>query len=150
MRVSELMTRNPACCLPETSLPEVARMFLEHDCGALPVVDDLQSLKPLGIVTDRDLACRAIAKGQNALHMRARDCMSMPGVVISDRATLEECCETMVKQQLRRLLVVDDQGRCCGIVAQADIALKARPKRTAELLREISHPASAGATSTAH
>lgn len=150
MRVSELMTKNPACCVPETPLTEVARMFLEHDCGALPVVDDLRSLKPLGIVTDRDLACRAIAKGQNALHMKASDCMSMPGVAISERASVEECCETMEKQRLRRLLVVDEEGRCCGIVSQADIALKARPKKAAELLREISHPSSAALSAASH
>ncbi len=147
MRVSELMTRNPACCVPETALTEVARLFLERDCGALPVVEDLRGLKPLGIITDRDLACRAIAKGENALRMTARDCMSMPGVAITDRATLEECCDLMERQKLRRLLVVNEEGRCCGIVSQADIALKARPRKAAELLREISHPSAAA---TAH
>jgi CBS domain-containing protein len=146
MRVKEIMTKNPACCVPETPLPEVARMFLEHDCGAIPVIEDPLGGRPVGVITDRDLACRAIAMRKNALEMTARECMSSPGVTIREKATLEECCETMEKEKVRRLLVVDEEGRCCGIVSQADIALNARPKKAAELLREISHPSSEGAT----
>ena len=67
MKIREAMTPNPACCTPDTGLREVAEIFVEYDCGAVPVVESKESLRPLGIVTDRDIACRAIARGVNAL-----------------------------------------------------------------------------------
>lgn len=55
MNIDEIMTAKPACCLPETKLEDVARMMVQKNCGAIPVVDDLQTLKPVGILTDRDI-----------------------------------------------------------------------------------------------
>jgi CBS domain-containing protein len=75
MKAGDIMTPNPACCTPETGLREVAQMLVDHDCGAIPVVSDQQSRRPVGIVTDRDIACRAVAAGKNALELTASDCM---------------------------------------------------------------------------
>lgn len=147
MRAKDIMTPNPACSTLQTSLRGVAEMFVDHDCGAVPVVESLESMKPLGIVTDRDIACRAIAKGRNALDLTARDCMSSPCVTVRDDAALDECIEAMEGNRVRRVVVVDEFGRCCGIVSQADIALRAPKRKTAEVVREISEPtlsASAG------
>ena len=140
MKVQDVMTPNPACCTADTSLREVAEMFVDHDCGAIPVVESRESMTPIGIVTDRDIACRAIAKGLNALELTARDCMSSPDVTVREDAALDDCIEAMQQNRVRRLVVVDEFGRCCGIVSQADIALHGPKKKTAEVVRELSEP----------
>jgi CBS domain-containing protein len=141
MKVTELMTAEPACCTPDTSLEDVARLMLEHDCGAIPVVASLDSQKPVGIVTDRDIACRAVATGKNPMHMTAKDVMSSPARTIKVDSPAEECFRLMEERQIRRVAVVDARGRCCGIVAQADIARHAPEQETAEIVREVSEPA---------
>ena len=140
MKVKEIMTKSPACCTPETSLREVAAMFVDNDCGAVPVVDSVNTRRPVGIVTDRDIACRAVAKGLNALELTARDCMSSPSVTIREDASLDEAIQLMEDNRVRRLPVVDERGRCIGMIAQADIALSAGRGKTAEVVREISRP----------
>jgi len=140
MKVKEIMTASPACCTPDTSLREVAAMFVDHDCGAIPVVDGQETRRPIGIVTDRDIACRAIAKGLNALELTARDCMSSPSVTVPEDASLDEAIRLMEDNKVRRLPVVDERGRCIGVIAQADIALRAGKGKTAEVVREISEP----------
>ena len=142
MKAKAIMTMNPACCTPETGLQEVAMMFIEHDCGAVPVVENQGSKRPVGIITDRDIACRAIAAGQNALELTAKDCMSSPCVTVSADASLDDCCEAMEKHKVRRLLVVDEVGECCGIISQGDIAVRGKEKKAAQLVKEVSQPAS--------
>src|SRR5947207_16022119 len=102
MKVSEIMTPNPACCLPDTNLREVARMFIDHDCGAVPVVDTPSSRRHMGIVTDRDIACRAVAAGKNALELTARDSMYAPVVPVSMVASLTECGVGMEEERISR------------------------------------------------
>jgi CBS domain-containing protein len=145
MKIKEIMTASPACCTPETSLREVAAMFVDHDCGAIPVVDNVDTRRPIGMVTDRDIACRAVAKGLNALELTARDCMSSPSVTVKEDASLDEAIQLMEDNKVRRLPVVDERGRCIGVVAQADIALSAGKGKTAEVLKEISQPSSSTA-----
>jgi CBS domain-containing protein len=145
MKIKEIMTASPACCTPGTSLREVAAMFVDHDCGAIPVVDNVDTRRPIGMVTDRDIACRAVAKGLNALELTARDCMSSPSVTVKEDASLDEAIQLMEDNRVRRLPVVDERGRCIGVVAQADIALSAGKGKTAEVLKEISQPSSSTA-----
>jgi CBS domain-containing protein len=140
MKARNIMTPNPACCTPEMSLREVAQMFVDHDCGAIPVVADALNRTPIGIVTDRDIACRAIAAGKNALELTARDCMTTSCVAVPLEASLDECCVAMEKNQVRRLLVVDAEGQCAGIIAQADIALRGKDKKAGEVVKEVSRP----------
>ena len=121
-------------------------MFVDHDCGAIPVVESRESMTPVGIVTDRDIACRAIAKGLNALELTARACMSSPDVTVREDQSLDECIEAMEQNHVRRLVVVDEFGRCCGIVSQADIALHGPKKKTAEVVRELSEPTPSAST----
>ena len=136
MHVQEIMTANPTCCGPETSLQEVAKMMADEDCGCLPVVDE--NNKAVGTITDRDITCRTVAEGKNPLDLTAADCMSSPVISVSKNSDIDECCKLMEDNQLRRLLVVDDAGECCGIVAQADIALKAPRQVSGELVKEVS------------
>jgi len=140
MQVREIMTQSPACCGPDTNLQDVARMMVDHDCGEIPVIHG-RDRRPIGVITDRDITCRAVANGKNPLQMKARDCMSSPVLTVTPQMPLEDCCRLMEEKQLRRIPVVDDQGACCGIVAQADIILKAPDRQSAEVLRDISRPA---------
>ncbi len=68
MQVREIMTENPACCGPENSVQEAARLMVQNDCGEVPVVD--QSGQPVGVITDRDIACRCVAQGKDSRYAR--------------------------------------------------------------------------------
>jgi len=141
MQVKDIMTRDPACCTPDANLQEVARLMVECDCGEIPVVENRQSMKPVGVVTDRDICCRTVAEGKNPLEMTAGDCMSSPCVTVKPEMSVEDCCQVMEENQIRRVLVVDENGACCGIVAQADIARHAPKQETAEVVKEVSRAA---------
>ena len=140
MYVREIMTTNPACCTPNTSLRDVARLMVERDCGEIPVIERGNNGRPLGVITDRDITCRTVAAGRNPLELTAADCMTTPVVTVTADDSLDACCDTMERHQIRRVPVVDAQGSCCGIVSQADIARAASASITAEVLREVSEP----------
>ncbi|HEY8459479.1 MAG TPA: CBS domain-containing protein [Blastocatellia bacterium] len=138
MQVKDIMTREPACCTPDANLQDVARLMVECDCGEIPVVESKQNRKPIGVVTDRDICVRAVAQGKNPLEMTAGDCMSTPCVTVTPEMSVEDCCRVMEENQIRRVPVVDENGVCCGIVSQADIAQHASKQETAEVVREVS------------
>jgi CBS domain-containing protein len=96
--------------------------------------------RPLGIVTDRDIVCRTLAEGRNPLEMTAGECMTSPTFTVHPNDTLEECCHVLEEHQVRRAIVIDEEGGCCGIVAQADVARHAGSRQTAELVEEVSQP----------
>jgi len=141
MEVREIMTREPACCTPETKLQDVARMMVDQDCGGIPVVESKSSRKPIGVVTDRDITTRAVATGKNPAELAARDCMSTSVVTVTPETEVESCCQLLEKHQVRRVPVVDQRGQLCGMVSQADIAKHASGRDTAEVVRSISQPA---------
>jgi len=140
MQVKEIMTENPACCTPDTPLQDVARMMVENDCGCIPVVESQETLKPVGVITDRDICCRTVAEGKNPLEMTAGDCMSSPVVTVTREASVDDCCATMEQNQVRRAPVVDERGACCGMVAQADVAKAVPSQETAKLVQDVSQP----------
>ncbi len=140
MRVRDVMSFQPHCCTPDTTLRDAAQMMCECHCGAIPVVDPEDRKKPIGVITDRDIACRAVAKGKNPVATLVRDCMSHHVVKINDDSSIQECCEAMERAKVRRMLVLNRNGELCGIVAQADIALRMAEEQTAEVVREISQP----------
>ena len=142
MNVGEIMTKDPTCCTPDTSLQEVAQMMVDCDCGCIPVVDSEDSRMPLGMITDRDITCRVVAKGQNPLDLTAQDAMTTTVVSVTPNTSIEECCNLMEESQIRRVAVVDENGACCGIIAQADIATNASDQKTAEVVQEVSKGAS--------
>lgn len=143
MKVSELMTIDPTCCTPETSLEAVARLMVDVDCGAIPVVGDLTSRFPIGIITDRDIVVRMIAAGKNPLELTARDCMTTPAITVTADTTLADCVDLLELNQIRRVIVVNREGRIAGILAQADIAMHLSKRQAGELLQEVSEPTEA-------
>src|SRR5438094_3701597 len=140
MQVRDMMTGDPACCTAETSLPEVARMMVDRDCGEIPVVDNTSSKVPIGVLTDRDIVCRTIANGLNPLDLTAADCMSKPIVTVTPDMTLEECCKIMEDRLIRRVPVVDDRGACIGMLTVADVALHTGKNVAGHIVKEVSEP----------
>jgi CBS domain-containing protein len=143
MQVKEVMTADPACCISESALQEVAQMMVDHDCGEIPVVENKETKIPIGVITDRDIVCRTVARGLNPLDLTVADCMSQPCVTVTPDMSVEECSCVMEENKIRRVPVVDADGYCCGIVALADIALHARRSVAAEVVKEVSEPTAA-------
>jgi CBS domain-containing protein len=139
MKAKDILTANVATATSETTVEEIAKMLVEHDCGAIPIVKSGTSRKPVGIVTDRDIVCRVVALGKHPRESKAGDCMSSPCVTVTPSTHLDVCCTTMEKNRIRRLVVVDQDGICCGVVSQADIARRIADKAGA-VVREVSQP----------
>jgi CBS domain-containing protein len=140
MNVRDVMTTDPACCRPETSLRDVARMMEEKDCGCIPVVEGGNPGELRGVVTDRDIVMRTVARGRNPLEMTAGEVMSSPVATATPDESIEDCCVTMEEKQVRRVPVVDASGACCGIVAQADVALRTDDSQTGHVVHDVSRP----------
>jgi CBS domain-containing protein len=132
----EVMTENPACCTPDTPLDQVAMLMREHDCGEIPVIDPAE--QPIGVVTDRDIVCRVVADGKNPMAYPAGICMSQPVATVAVDAPLGDVIATMELHQVRRVPVVDELGRCVGMISQADLAWTSGKRDLADLVREIS------------
>ena len=138
MQVKEIMTADPACCVPEDSLESAVKLMIDFDCGEIPVVEDRESLMTVGVITDRDVACRSVGRGLNPMEMTVGDCMSTPVISVKPDDTLDDCYRTMEENQIRRVPVLDTGGRCVGIVSLADIALNVSKADSGEVLQEVS------------
>jgi CBS domain-containing protein len=138
MDVRSVMTANPACCSRDTPLQQVARLMVDNDCGQIPVVDE--SGRPLGVITDRDIAVRAVASGTDPSSATAGEYMSAPAATLSQNASVADCVQMMERNKIRRVVVVDDSGTISGIVAQADIARSTGDSKTAEVVKQVSEP----------
>lgn len=139
-QVKDIMTVDPVCCLPTSSLKSVAQLMIKHDCGEIPVVYSMERTKVVGVITDRDIVIRTVAKGLNPLDMTAEEIMTTPAKIIKMDLSISDCCELMEEEQIRRLPVVDDQENICGMVSLADIARKTEEFRVAEAIKHISEP----------
>lgn len=146
MRIQDIMTADPACCTPDMRLQDVARLMLDNDCGEIPVVDDFETRRLVGVVTDRDIAVRAVAEGRSPTDTKVSDVMSSSVVTARLDSSADEACELMEENQVRRIPVVDREGRCCGIVSQADIALRSGEKAAGEVVRDVSRKSQASAS----
>lgn len=138
MLVKEIMSRDLIWCTPSDTAQAAAKLMKDRGVGALLVVSDSVSRKLEGIVTDRDLCCTVVAGAQLAEATRVAEVMTSSPVTCAPENTLEDCERLMQKHQVRRIPVIDAQGRCIGMVAQADIALHAPAGVVAKTLAEIS------------
>lgn len=141
MLVKDLMTREIVSCTPWDTARTAAHLMKEQGIGALPVVS--ASSDPLleGIVTDRDLCCGVVADGKNVDAIRISELMTPIPVTCQPDSTVEGCEELMRENQVRRIPVVDNRGRCVGMISQADIALHAPAEEVARTMSEISRSA---------
>jgi CBS domain-containing protein len=136
-KVRDVMTTQPRAVTPQTSLSEVAELMESDDVGAVPVVE---GDRLVGIVTDRDIVVRAIAKGKDPRGMPAAEVSSRELVTVSPDDDLSDALKLMAEYQVRRLAVTAEDERLVGVVSQADVALEAKEKETGELLQDISRP----------
>jgi CBS domain-containing protein len=90
------------------------------------------------MITDRDICCRVVAEGKNPLDLTASDAMSKTVSTVTPETSLEDCCNLMEEKQIRRVAVVDQDGSCCGMIAQADVAKHASESITGEVVQEVS------------
>lgn len=143
---ADVMTKNLATCLPTDSVQEVARVMKEQNVGPIPVVQDRNSNRLAGIVTDRDFTLRVIAEGRDPSSTKVGDVMTSDPVKCRQDEDLQTALDSMSSHQVRRIPVVDDQGQLAGIVSQADVATRTEtPAKVAEMVGKVSKSASASA-----
>ena len=135
----EVMTKDPVCCLPNDSALKAAELMKSGNIGSIPVIENEEGKKLIGIVTDRDLTLKIVAQGLDSKTRKIETLMSRNIITCHPDDNLQKALDIMAEHQLRRLPVVDENGRIRGIIAQADIATRSdQPNETAELVKEIS------------
>ena len=135
----EVMTKDPVCCLPHDNVANAAQLMKSENIGSIPVIDNEQSRKLVGIVTDRDLALKIVAEALDAKFTTVETVMTHKVVTCHADDDLQKALDAMAEHQLRRVPVVDDNHRIVGIIAQADVATRVdEPERTSEVVKEIS------------
>ena len=141
MKVQEIMTSQPATLTPESTAREAAQLMKQMDAGVVPVVESGSSQKLVGVVTDRDIAIRVVAEGKDG-DCRVRDVMTSGRLATcGPNDDVDKVMETMSREQVRRIPIVDERGSLVGIVAQADIVRKADDKKAEKTVEKISRPA---------
>lgn len=135
-KIAEVMTDRPRALAPETSIRDAARMMEEEDVGSLPVVEEGARL--VGIVTDRDIAIRAVGRGLEPAGTSVMDIASQEVYVLTPDDDLDDALEVMARAQVRRLPVVVRENELVGMVAQADVARTSKEKKTGEVIEAIS------------
>ena len=144
-KVHEIMATRPRSVTPDTPVTEVAELMEADDVGAIPVV---MGERLVGIVTDRDIVVRAIAKGKDPRGMPAAEVSSSEELVaVGPDDDLSEALKLMAKYQVRRLPVITDDERLVGVVSQADVARHAKEQDAGAVLEAISREPSGPRTS---
>ena len=145
MKCKEIMTKDPVCCLPDDEVQKAAELMKDEDVGVIPIIEDEDTKTLLGIVTDRDLALRVVAEGRDIASTRIKDVMTTGAVSCRPDDDLQKALDAMEENQVRRIPVIDSNQKLIGIISQADVATRlAEPKKTAEVVEEISKAQAAG------
>lgn len=119
--VNEVMTREVIWSTPDATLFEIAKLMVEGDCGEIPLVKSSDDLELVGVITDRDIVCRSLGIGRNPTKLSANDCMTAKVVTGDIDMTVNDCIDIMEENQIRRLPIVNANGRLCGIISLSDV-----------------------------
>jgi len=133
--IRDLMTPNPRTLESGSSVVEAARLMRDEDAGIVPIVE---GDRLVGTVTDRDVAVRVVAEGKSPESTTVGEISSRELVTVDPQQDLDEALRLMARHQVRRLPVVEEDGKLVGIVAQADVAKHASNKQTGDLVEDIS------------
>ena len=133
MKVKNVMTKDPSACVPTDPAPRAARIMRDENAGFVPVIENEQSRKVVGVVTDRDLCMNIVAEGRDPNAVEVGTCMTTTVVTCSANDSMPKVTELMKENQIRRVVVVDDEGRL-----QAVVSIKSA--ETHETLKKVSEP----------
>lgn len=135
------MTPQPECCTPDDSVIEVARVMEMRDVGVVPIVESQDTRRLVGVVTDRDLILRVVAQGRDPnVVVNVREVMTPEVVTCTPDDELLHVEDLMKKHQVRRVVVVDEQGAVVGIVSTADLARAADDIQVGDTMRSVTEP----------
>jgi len=133
--IRDLMTENPCSIDADKSVTYAAKMMRDEDVGLAPIVE---GDKLIGTLTDRDIAIRVVAEGKDPNEVTVREVASTNLVTIDPQQDLDEALRLMAKHQVRRLPVIEEDGKLVGVVAQADVAREGDDTKTGRVVQEIS------------
>lgn len=136
MKVSEVMTRDVQTVRPDQAVQQAANFMLNADAGSIPVID---GDRLIGMITDRDIAVRGIARGYGP-DTPVRELMTDDLVVVRIDDDIEDAAAKMGEAQVRRLPVIDDNERLCGIVSLGDLSRESDSECASEALEGVSQP----------
>jgi len=134
-RIGDLMTKDPRTVGEDASVVDAARVMRDDDVGLVPIVE---GERLVGTITDRDIAIRVVAESRDPSSLNVRDVASTDLVTIDPQQELDEALRLMAQHQVRRLPVVEEDGRLVGIVSQADVALHGDDSETGQVVQQIS------------
>jgi CBS domain-containing protein len=135
MKSKEIMTQNVETVAPDMTLKECAEKMKRRNVGILPVVE---GKKPIGVVTDRDITLRAVAEGADVNKTKVRDVMTREPYIVYEDQTINEACELMERNKIRRLIVLNREGALAGVLTLNDVTVKGKEtRRSAQVLRKI-------------
>jgi CBS domain-containing protein len=138
-KIRDIMTRNPEVVRPDDKLQTAAMKMRELDVGVVPVCD---GRKLRGMLTDRDIAVRAVAEGQDPRSVTVQDVMTPDVTYCMEDDSLEEVARIMKEEQIRRLPIVDNNHDLVGIVSLGDLAVDTGDEQlSGRVLEHVSTPA---------
>jgi CBS domain-containing protein len=142
MKIKHVMTKDPACCVPSDTAQRAASLMRDQDAGVVPVIENEQSRKVVGVVTDRDLCMNVVAEGRDPRTTQIHECMTAVVVSASPQDSVDKATELMRENVIRRVLVIDERHRVAGIVSMADLVGRSNVKTTEahETLKTVSAP----------
>lgn len=138
-KCKEVMTKDPIYCLPTNMVSDAAALMRKEHIGSILVVENEETKKLVGIVTDRDLAMKVVADGLDAKSTKVEAVMTHKVITRRSNNDIQKALDSMAKYQLRRIPIVDKDNKVLGIIAQADVATRVdHPRKTAAMVKEIS------------
>jgi CBS domain-containing protein len=141
MKAQDIMSKDPMCVTPDTPLVEAAQIMKTENIGVVPVVESTGSKRLVGVLTDRDIAIRAVAEGRDGTTTSVGHVMTSDVRTSAASDSVEDVMDLMGREQIRRIPIVDESGALVGIIAQADIVIEARDDKKAErTVEKISQP----------
>lgn len=141
MKAQDIMSKNPTCVTPDTTLADAARLMKTENIGVVPVVESESSKRLVGVLTDRDIAIRAVAEGRDGTTTSVGHIMTSNVRTSTATDSVADVMDLMGREQVRRVPVVDERGALVGIISQADIVLEAKDDSRAEkTVAQISKP----------
>lgn len=137
----DIMTQSPACCLADDKAYAVAQLMQGENVGSIPVVENHETKKLIGIITDRDLAVRVVGASRDATSTQASDIMTPQPLTCYPTDDLDSTLDAMANHQIRRIPVINQDGQLVGIIAQADVATRLHNlNKVGQMLGQISQP----------